>query len=161
MFYWAKQLPRKSASMSSGRPPVDPFQKHRQLRRGQVYTLPSFAAGQTNRPRSRRLENRHAPSIPPDDLQQIAAPTAEDEQMPGVEDPQSRTFSVCAASVLKPRRISVTPAASQIRALLGTGIMRKPFNHRHDCRQRRGPLDQDAPSVRQGDINALCRAAAP
>ena len=30
--------------------------------------------------------------------------------------------STCAASVLKPRRMSVTPAASHTRVLLGTGI---------------------------------------
>ena len=58
--------------------------------------FPSFAAGQTNRPCSSRLENRHAPWLShplpgraclhareEDDLEQIATPSPEYKQMAG------------------------------------------------------------------------------
>ena len=52
---------------------------------GVMLIFPSFAAGQTNRPFSRRFENKHAPlRNPPDDFEEIAATTTEHEQMPGV-----------------------------------------------------------------------------
>jgi hypothetical protein len=43
-------------------------------------TDPFFACGHRNRPRSNRLANRQALSVPPQHLQEIAAPTAKDEQ---------------------------------------------------------------------------------
>jgi len=46
----------------------------------------------------------------------------------------SRTDEACDASVLKPRRMSVTPTASQTRVLLGTGI--KPSILEPDREQR-------------------------
>ena len=58
--------------------------------------LPSLADGQTKRPCSKRLLNRHAPrcpaahacmrergAVPPDDLDHIAAPATKDEQVAG------------------------------------------------------------------------------
>ena len=84
-----------------------------------IDTLPFFADGQTNLPRSSRLENRHAPLlIPPDDLDQITTPSPKDEQM-AANGSSDRVVCTCAASVLKPRRMSVTPAASHTRVLLG------------------------------------------
>ena len=85
--------------------------------------LPSLAAGHTNRPCSSRLENRQAPC----ESHQIILSKSPRHPRNTNKCPENgssaRTFLACADSVLKPRRMAVTPAASQTRVLLGTGIM--------------------------------------
>ena len=47
-------------------------------------TVPLSACGQTKRPRSSRFANRHKPvAVPPQQLDQIAAPSAKNEHMTG------------------------------------------------------------------------------
>ena len=57
-------------------------------------TLPSFAEGQTNRPFSNRLENRQAPplTVPPNDLDQIATPSTENEHVAAIRVLLQRLF---------------------------------------------------------------------
>src|SRR5690606_28871559 len=78
-------------------------------------TLPSFAAGQTKRPRSSRLENRHAPWASHQMIFNRSPRRPRNTNRWPEYGSSARTFSACAASVLNPRRISVTPAASQTR----------------------------------------------
>ena len=84
--------------------------------------LPSFAAGHTNRPFSRRFENRHAP-CPSHQMILIKSPRRPRKtNMWPVNGSCFSVCSACAASVVNPRRMSVTPAASQTRVFAGTGI---------------------------------------
>ncbi len=84
--------------------------------------LPSFAAGQTNRPRSNRLLNRHAPCESHHMILSKSPRRPRKTNRWPEYGSSANTFSACAANVLNPRRMSVTPAASQTRVLLGTGI---------------------------------------
>lgn len=85
-------------------------------------TLPSFAAGQTKRPRSRRLLKRHAPWLSHQIILSRSPRRPRNTNRWPEYGSSSKTFSACAASVLNPRRMSVTPAASQTRVSDGTGI---------------------------------------
>jgi hypothetical protein len=52
---------------------------------GVTAILPSLAAGQTNRPFLKPFAEKACPlGIPPDNLQQVATPTTEHEQMAGI-----------------------------------------------------------------------------
>ena len=87
-----------------------------------IDTLPSFAAGHTKRPRSRRLENRHAPCWSHQMIFSRSPRRPRNTNRWPEYGSSSSVLSACAASVLNPRRMSVTPAASQTHVLLGTGI---------------------------------------
>ena len=86
-------------------------------------TFPSLAAGQTNRPFSRRFMKRHAPCVSHQMIFNKSPRRPRKTNRCPEYGSSASSFFVCAASVLNPRRISVTPAASQTRVLLGTGIM--------------------------------------
>ena len=91
-------------------------------------TLPSLAAGQTNRPRSRRLENRQAPWLSHQIILSKSPRRPRNTNRWPENGSSAKTCSACAARVLKPRRMSVTPAASQTRVLLGTGITKQALS---------------------------------
>jgi len=101
-------------------------------------TLPSLAAGQTNRPRSSRLLNKHAPWLSHQMILSRSPRRPRKTNRWPQNGSAASVFSAWAASVLKPRRISVTPAASQTRVLLGTGIKMQALStigqahHRHN-----------------------------
>lgn len=86
--------------------------------------LPSLAACQTNRPRSRRLLNRHASWLFHQIILSRSPRRPRNTNRWPLNGSCAKVFSPCAASVLNPRRISVTPAASQTFVLEGTGITR-------------------------------------
>lgn len=85
-------------------------------------TLPSLAAGQTNLPRSSRLENRHAPWLSHQMIFSKSPRRPRNTNRWPQNGSAASVFSAWAASVLNPRRISVTPAANHTRVLDGTGI---------------------------------------
>ena len=86
-------------------------------------TTPSVARGQTNFPRSRRLQNKHSPS-PSNQISFTRSPRRPRKMNTW---PDIGLFSnlVCtsALSPVKPRRKSVTPAAIQICVLAGGPII--------------------------------------
>lgn len=97
-------------------------------------TFPSLAWGQTNRPVSRRLENRQAPCVRPalgpmaggshpDQITLIKSPFLPRNTKRWPENGSSSNTS-CAntESPLKPLRMSVMPAASHTLVFEGTGI---------------------------------------
>jgi hypothetical protein len=78
------------------------------------HTVPSVACGQMNRPRSRRLANRHRPS-PSNQRSLIMSPLRPRKTNTWPENGCcSSTVCTCALRPWKPRRRSVTPAAIQI-----------------------------------------------
>jgi hypothetical protein len=100
-------------------------------------TLPPFAEGQTNLPRSSRFTNMQAPCVRQclsDHWRSIGSP----HQITFTRSPRRprktkrcpakgscwSVASAWAASAAKPRRMSVTPAASQTLVMAGTGITR-------------------------------------
>lgn len=89
---------------------------------GVTLILPSFAAGQTNRPFSRRLLKRHAPCASHQMILSRSPRRPRNTNRWPEYGSSLSTFSAWAANVLNPRRISVTPAASHTRVLEGTGI---------------------------------------
>lgn len=115
--------------------PVDPLKQHRQLgwRQSDLSVLRS-------RPHELALlqafaEQTRTLAIPPNDLDQIAPSPSKDEHMPG-ERILLQGLLRLAASVAKPRRMSVTPAASQTFVFEGTGII--PIGHGSDGQGHQG-----------------------
>src|ERR1700740_384668 len=85
-------------------------------------TTPLSAFGQMNRPRSRRLANRHKPS-PSHQRSFTMSPLRPRNTNTCPENGCScRTFCTCALSPSNPRRKSVTPAAIQILVSTGSWI---------------------------------------
>ncbi len=79
-----------------------------------------------NRPRnSARTAHQSAckGSVLPDDLDQVTAPSTEHEQCP-VNGSCFIVCSACAAGVVNPRRMSVTPAASHTRVAFAVAVTR-------------------------------------
>src|SRR5213593_759053 len=86
-------------------------------------TVPLVACGQTKRPRSSRLANRHNPS-PSYQRTLIRSPRRPRNTNTCPENGFSSSLvSTSALSPVKPRRRSVTPAAIQIHVLAGSAII--------------------------------------
>ena len=128
------------------RPPVDPLQQHRQLRRRHRHLAPGrrrpheAATLQTLGKQARTL------AVPPDHLDQVAPASPEHEQMPAVGIRLS-TCSASAASPGKPLRMSVTPLASRTRVEDGTGII-PPVLAPHDTGHPRRTYRSHSPGGR-------------
>ena len=110
-------------------------------------TTPSAGDGQMNRPRSRRLANRHSPCrVPVQRLDQIAAATAEAENDGPKTGPAPAPLWTCIASPSMPLRMSVRPQARNTFTPAGSPITRQlraraehgaTPRHRHDGRHER------------------------
>ena len=85
-------------------------------------TVPLSALGQMNRPRSRRLENRHRPSPSHHKSLTMSPRRPRNAKTCPENGCWSRTVCTCALRPSKPRRISVTPAAIQILVPVGSWI---------------------------------------
>ena len=77
-------------------------------------TVPSVACGQMNRPRSRRLANRHSPS--PSHHKSLTMSPLRPRKTKTCPENGCCSSTVCTFALRpsKPRRMSVTPAASHI-----------------------------------------------
>src|SRR4029077_1914471 len=104
-------------------------------------TVPSKACGQTKRPLSKRLANRHSPS-PSNQISFTRSPRRPRKMNTWPESGLSpNLLCTSALSPVKPRRRSVTPAAIHIFVLLGGPIIapdsptpHAPVPHRHCLR---------------------------
>src|SRR5438067_8367846 len=119
-------LSQSASQHRLGRPhwpsPVNPFQQHRELRRRQ-HRHALFGAWPYEAAAFQPLGEQTQPvTIPPQQFNQIAAASAETEYVTRDVSLPS-TVSACTAKLSKPFRISVAPAASQIRVPAGKPII--------------------------------------
>ncbi len=119
-------------------------------------SLPSTGDGQTNRPRSSRFENRHAPWLSHQMIFNKSPRRPRNTNKCPEKGSCSSVFWVRRLRPLKPLRISVTPAASQNFVLIGMGITTKPGRVkvvRHGPDQQYPIQSGDGHSTRQYRLN--------
>ena len=104
-------------------PPVYAFHQHRQLRRPQAdLTLTGRGPHKTTLLKTLGEQTRPL-SIPPNHLDLIPSAATEQKQMSRVRITRQNLPRLGCKSPLNPRRMSVTPAESQIFASANTGVM--------------------------------------
>src|SRR5450830_649312 len=101
------------------------------------WTLPLLAWGQTNRPRSNRLINRHTPSLVAQSTLTTLPRFPRNTNTWPAKGSSSSVICTLAARPFMPERISVTPAANQMRVPAGSPIMDVTSLIRHEPRSGR------------------------
>jgi len=119
-------------------------------------SLPLEGDGQTNRPRSSRFENRHAPWLSHQMIFNKSPRRPRNTNKCPEKGSCSSVFWVRRLRPLKPFLISVTPAASQTFVFTGSGITSKPghaIDVRHGLDQRLPIPSGDGRSTTQCRLN--------
>jgi hypothetical protein len=124
-------------------------------------TVPLFGLRPDEAPALQTLRKQAQPvAIPPQQLDQIAAPTAEDTKT--CPEKGSCSSAVCTSALrpVKPRRRSVVPAASQMCAPVGGVIIPKRLQHRTQGRRVGTALDAQ-PRLAELDMNCAWYRVVP